>query len=208
MCVCLFLGGSDREDVVLAGKLKTLSSLVGINREFAQLAGSQQTGLLWELFDTCLFGQPESTESERGAHPPKCKKSNTRTAAFQLLGVLCRGNTDNLVTLIKQGFEPLQKRVSRITDWNYNPESLGRSTVGFVGLKNLGNICYMISILQQFFMIPAFRYGILSLEDTSENKEESLLHQLQMMFGHLQLSEKQDYNPRVCTTSSLPLISL
>ena len=35
----------------------------------------------------------------------------------------------------------------------------------YVGLRNLGCICYMNSMMQQFFMIPAFRYNLLCVDD-------------------------------------------
>jgi len=40
-----------------------------------------------------------------------------------------------------------------------------RSSTGFAGLKNLGNICYINSMMQQLFMNKAFRYLILRIND-------------------------------------------
>ena len=39
------------------------------------------------------------------------------------------------------------------------------------GLQNLGCICYMLSVMQQFFMITPFRQGILQV--SSENRKNS-----------------------------------
>ena len=39
------------------------------------------------------------------------------------------------------------------------------------GLQNLGCICYMLSVMQQFFMITPFRQGILQVG--SENRNDS-----------------------------------
>ena len=46
----------------------------------------------------------------------------------------------------------------------------------FIGLTNLGATCYMNSILQQIFMIPAFRYNLLCIEDhyADEAKKEDV----------------------------------
>ena len=78
---------------------------------------------------------------------------------------------------------------------------------GYVGLKNIGCICYMNSILQQMYMVPPFRNAIISSNDKkSLNKslstishrffDDNLLHQLQRMYTFLRFSEKQAYNPK------------
>jgi len=37
----------------------------------------------------------------------------------------------------------------------------------YAGINNLGNICYMISTLQQLFMVPQFRYQLFKAIDKS-----------------------------------------
>jgi ubiquitin C-terminal hydrolase len=83
----------------------------------------------------------------------------------------------------------------------YNPFEKSRYYNQYIGLKNLSSICYMNSVLQQFFMIPLFRNAILSLpipKDLDENKEDNdnLLFQLIRMFYYLNYSDKGDYNPK------------
>jgi ubiquitin C-terminal hydrolase len=46
--------------------------------------------------------------------------------------------------------------------YNYNE---ARSELGYSGLRNLGCICYMISMIQQLFMTGAFRNLILMADD-------------------------------------------
>ena len=88
-----------------------------------------------------------------------------------------------------------------VTSNNYSEKRCGH-----VGLKNLGCICYMNSIMQQIYMIPTFRYAIMSADD-GENPnpnsrynysidDDNLLHQLQNMFTYLTYSDKMDYNPK------------
>ena len=77
---------------------------------------------------------------------------------------------------------------------------------GYVGLKNIGCICYMNSILQQMYMVLPFRNAIMSSDDKKRlnnqicdhNRnifDDNLLHQLQKMYTFLTFSEKQAYNP-------------
>ena len=78
---------------------------------------------------------------------------------------------------------------------------------GYVGLKNIGCICYMNSILQQMYMVPSFRYAIISSDDKKSQNiqtsffgnnmyDDNLLHQLQKMYTFLNYSEKEAYNPK------------
>lgn len=40
-------------------------------------------------------------------------------------------------------------------------EDLAQQTQPYCGLNNPGCVCYLLSVMQQFFMIPLFRQGIL-----------------------------------------------
>ena len=102
------------------------------------------------------------------------------------------------------------KNSSRINSNNTKNKSKSKKEpkkCGYVGLKNLGCICYMNSILQQMYMVPPFRYAIISSDDKKEIKtvkssfnqnfyDDNLLHQLQKMYTFLTFSEKQAYNPK------------
>ena len=95
---------------------------------------------------------------------------------------------------------------------NYSPYNKDkkvkkRKAYGYVGLKNIGCICYMNSILQQMYMVPSFRYAIMSSDDEKSQNihtsfinnniyDDNLLHQLQKMYTFLTYSEKEAYNPK------------
>ena len=97
-------------------------------------------------------------------------------------------------------------------DDNKNEESnttyhnFSTKSCGHVGLKNLGCICYMNSIMQQLYMCPTFRYAIMSADDGEPEKpssgyrhsveDDNLLHQLQIMYTYLTYSDRMDYSPR------------
>ena len=84
--------------------------------------------------------------------------------------------------------------------------SISTKKFGYVGLKNIGCICYMNSIMQQMYMVPTFRYAIMGSDDHESPKpaengrisidDDNLLHQLQIMYTFLTYSEKEDYNPK------------
>lgn len=49
-----------------------------------------------------------------------------------------------------------------LQEWEYLPPVGARPKGGFCGLKNAGATCYMNSVLQQLFMVPSIRVGILN----------------------------------------------
>ncbi|KRX04991.1 hypothetical protein PPERSA_06625 [Pseudocohnilembus persalinus] len=90
-------------------------------------------------------------------------------------------------------------RTKAYNDWYIQRKDSEKSSSGFVGIKNLGCVCYMISLLQQMFMIPDFRQSILTCEDPAFDElqeEDNLLYQLKCLFISLSESEKQAVNPK------------
>mmetsp|Transcript_26076 Transcript_26076/g.18543 ORF Transcript_26076/g.18543 Transcript_26076/m.18543 type:complete len:86 (+) Transcript_26076:5708-5965(+) len=62
----------------------------------------------------------------------------------------------------------------------------------------------MNSMMQQFFMVPAFRYNLLCIDDgvapemvdTKKHPiDDNMLHQMQRLFANLELSDRMDYDP-------------
>lgn len=74
-----------------------------------------------------------------------------------------------------------------------------------MGIKNLGAICYINSILQQFFAIDKFKHMILNRNIPQNCKEvevngkiivDDFMYQLQKLYHNLQYSQKKYYVPR------------
>lgn len=124
----------------------------------------------------------------------KFKTGATRSAGFGLLAELAKDCSENFMELIQLLLpHHLAPGIKDVINWE-NPKIFEKSSSGYVGLKNLGSICYVNSLLQQFYMFPDLRNDILSLNVNSQN-EENLLFQLQKMFAYLNKSEKQYFNP-------------
>ena len=116
-----------------------------------------------------------------------------------------------LIILLKKTLNKNGKDVDKDDDDDNNNNTTSSSSnstrsCDHVGLKNLGCICYMNSIIQQMYMVPTFRYAIMSADDGETEKpssgynyavdDDNLLHQLQKMYTYLTYSNKMDYNPR------------
>ena len=128
----------------------------------------------------------------------------SKSAAYKLLNGLLRRDRHLMEYFVAQCLQPLLAYVQRAEAWNYTPPSAKERSQDFVGLQNLGCICYLNSMLQQFFAIPALRYNLLCVEDDraaepreykGEMVDDNMLHQLQKLMANLELSERTDYNP-------------
>ena len=100
---------------------------------------------------------------------------------------------------------PLIATIKKPKTWSYTPQTSSQREQVYVGLRNLGCICYMNSMMQQFFMVPALRYNLLCVDDgVAENMQEykgdhiddNMMHQMQKLLAHLELSERSEYNPK------------
>lgn len=65
------------------------------------------------------------------------------------------------------------------------------------GIKNVGNTCYINSLLQAIFMVPRFRTAILEFALVArETPGERLIHELQLLFTRMLLTERRYVDPQ------------
>ncbi|CAG8541215.1 3475_t:CDS:10 [Ambispora gerdemannii] len=183
---------SNFDDTLIIGLMKTLTVLMAKYPKFKSTTPYNE-GLIDMIFDDCLFEIPTMEYSGCTYVPPKCKFVESRTAAMELLLELVKGCPENFIHLTNLLLRQLDRGDQLNDNWNYCPQICTKANSGYVGLQNLGATCYVNSIVQQFFMNPSFRNGIFSAPVRDENKDESLLYQLQVVFGHLQESQKKAY---------------
>ena len=99
----------------------------------------------------CLFEIPQggTTKNQGKAGAPKCKSHSSRSNALKLLAVLCRDSPPNLKMVLKYLTEFNENpswRTNKEMDWSISLMDSEKSSTGYVGLKNLGCICYMNSL--------------------------------------------------------------
>ena len=193
----------DREDHNLNAVLSILEKiLIADPSVLEELDPQLKIELSRFLFEDCLFKLQNGKVDSSAA---KCKVRKSRDAAMGLLASLARNDSVLVVRMLERGFAPLSRAFPDFS--RAPPFFLGsdqRGEVGFLGIKNLGCICYMIAMLQQFYCTPTFRYGLLMAEDHKEVElskvktrtiDDNVFHQLQKMFANLDLSKRADFNP-------------
>jgi hypothetical protein len=131
--------------------------------------------MVQEIFNNCLFALPTERDYASTSAPisiTKCKTHASRSMALNLLAQLgkdCLPNFIELIKLLKPHHITPEMPKSEDGNWD-NPKIFEKSSAGYVGLKNLGSICYVNSLMQQFFMIPTVRDSLIQLDVAGKRK--------------------------------------
>uniref|UniRef100_A0A8C6TXU5 Ubiquitin carboxyl-terminal hydrolase n=1 Tax=Neogobius melanostomus TaxID=47308 RepID=A0A8C6TXU5_9GOBI len=115
---------------------------------------------------------------------------------------------DSIKDLPKPGEEKI-KLVLNQSAWTSQSNSFapgflrpsGKSETGKTGLVNLGNTCFMNSIIQTLFMATDFRRHVLSLHLNGSN---TLMKKLQLLFAFLAHTQRAAYAPKNFLEASRP----
>lgn len=175
------------QDKVITGHLRLASTLIELIPDI-----KTNLSVYVEYFYMFLFDIPTTIDKNIN-QPPKFKHLDTRKAGFGLLLSLCASCHSNMQILIDKLYQnhPDNKYYA-----NLDSGITLRSKTSYVGLKNFGSTCYMNSLMQQFYMIPALRNGLLDSKiSISQQSEDNLLFQLQNLMANLSESEKEYYEP-------------
>ncbi|KAG8589764.1 hypothetical protein GDO81_006516 [Engystomops pustulosus] len=177
-------GETGIEETILEGHLGVTKELLAFQTpEKKYHIGCEKGGanLIKELIDDFIF--PASNVylqyMKTGELPaeqaiPVCSSPATVNAGFELLVALAVGCVRNLRQIVDTLNEMYYTGCEALTEWEYLPPVGPRPPKGFVGLKNAGATCYMNSVIQQLYMIPPIRNGILAIEGTGSDVDDDM----------------------------------
>lgn len=182
-------------DWILNGSIRLLSVLVRVWP--TQLVLSDFIG---ELFHKCMFTRDPS-KKEAGAvfAAPKCRNHATRVSTFELLLSLARLSQENKTQILRLLSENHTGPYAKMQSWDFHPGDKEKSSTGYAGLVNLAATCYMNSLIQQFYMMPALRRDLLRspvVLGPSEPLKENMVYQFHQLLGALQETVKGAHNPK------------
>ncbi|KAJ6228950.1 ubiquitin carboxyl-terminal hydrolase [Anaeramoeba flamelloides] len=188
-------------DESLIGMLKILTVLIKFSHKIDLNQNEDKKLILKEniiiqiinlIFKQYLYKFPKIIDYLNFPQLPKFKNDKTRKQAFKLLYTISFLNENYYKNIIDLLIEQ-EKQLPLLETWYFSPEKETRTNIHYIGLKNLGSLCYMNSLLQQLFHNLEFQKLILSL-NIKPNKE-NFLYQLQILFVQLNLSENKFINP-------------
>ena len=112
--------------------------------------------------------------------------TKTRAAVYRLLKTLTLEDGDDAYADVAVWTKTVARDTEDPGRWDVDRTRLLRSRSGYLGLRNLGNTCYMNSLLTQLFMSPEFRKFIISQPNAAAS--QPILRELQVLFSNMQNS--------------------
>ena len=175
--------GRDEPDAVLRGLGSLLSYTV---ESFPQaLSLGERTKLMETIWWKHLFQKTPITHAEvmLAESDLPALETETRMDLVRLITALAikEDEVDLMASLLGDvHLGSVDRQIDR--------SAMLRSAAGYVGLKNLGQTCYMNSLVTQLFMNPVFRDFILNCAPETRRTASPLLHETQRLFAIMQNS--------------------
>lgn len=79
----------------------------------------------------------------------KCKTKESRATCYSVLQKVIEAlEPKELAVFLENDLWGILKDLTKPKTWKYVPSDNSKQSTSYVGIRNLGNICYMIAMLQ------------------------------------------------------------
>ncbi|RMZ92027.1 hypothetical protein DV736_g740, partial [Chaetothyriales sp. CBS 134916] len=119
--------------------------------------------------------------------------SKTRQSLYDLLLMLCQ-TSEEIDVLVSEISDDFVERDYFAPSISHDRLAL-RSEVGYAGLRNLSNTCYLNSLLSQLFMHVQFR-DLLINSNIIDRQRQKLFAELGKVFAYMQSSHEKSIDPQ------------
>ncbi|KAK9465510.1 hypothetical protein V1512DRAFT_45719 [Lipomyces arxii] len=175
-----------RNDNIIYGYSRLLVATIECRRDKSREINASFVS--WDLLLGFLFTEGNKTESSEEAIG--CVLPETRMSLYRI--VMALSDYDNLARVVLQINKLFSQEGIFHDTWNNDRSRWLRSQVGFVGLQNLANTCYVNSFTNQLYMNEDFRNLVFMI---SEGEDALLIRALVELFGFMRYSWQKMVDP-------------
>lgn len=175
--------GRDEPDAILRGLAGLLFCIAETFPDI--IPAEDKIKFIEKIFRKFLFQREPKTNAELAVVERELPTLETRTRTDLVAMIFALATDNEIINLVCSLFSEID---IRYLDKQVDKIGLLRSPAGYVGLKNLGQTCYMNSLMTQLFMNPVFRAFILSCAPLTKASTAPLLHETQRLFAIMQNS--------------------
>ena len=176
--------GKSKDDYVLWG----LSSL--LRESFPLLQSSQEdiatASIARSLFDKFLFPSSRQDNNSSGSGRIPLLREGLREDLYDLIMLIIREKAD-YDTIVERLGGLMEESVPDFPPHFQCERQALRAEVGYAGMRNLSNTCYLNSLFAQLFMNLEFRDYVFTKDPVQSNRSDQvLLRELSRLFASIQ----------------------
>ncbi|RMZ82338.1 hypothetical protein DV738_g1767, partial [Chaetothyriales sp. CBS 135597] len=183
--------GQPLRDKFISGMARLLCECARVLRSRKALPPQRQ--YMHDLVSAFMFPPLSDFQADVTLSRHPVLDSKTRQSLYDLLLMLCQ-TSDEIDVLVSEISEDFVEQDYFAPYLSHDRLAL-RSEVGYAGLRNLSNTCYLNSLLSQLFMHVQFRHLLIN-SPIIDRERQKLFAELGKVFAYMQSSHEKSIDPQ------------